>query len=279
MKRFIVACILIQTFSAKTSFAQVGIVDQKATKKPTIVFIGTYHMGTQGNNVFKGSYDDVLSPKRQKELQVLLQKLKSFNPTKILVERDVTDSAKVLNRYKSYLKNEFKLTRNEVHQIGFKLAKRLNHEKIYAVDWGIFPEDKLYWYETYANKDPKLKEYLSKMREKQGMRFEKWNERFNKLTIIEQIRELNRKDKIESSHDAYFEIMRIGKGDEYVGANYLSWWYGRNMKILVNIIRITESADDRILVIYGSGHSKLLNQLTKESLYYNVIDPMKVLND
>ena len=71
--------------------------------------------------------------------------------------------------------------------------------------------------------------------------------------------------------------MRIGKKDEYVGANYLSWWYSRNMKILVNIIRATESPEDRILVLYGNGHSKLLNQLTKESRFYDVVNPLEVL--
>lgn len=258
---------------------QVGIVDQNAENKPTIVFIGTYHMGNQGNNVYKGVYDDILLPERQRELQVLLQKLKDFNPTKIVIERDVSDSSKVLARYQEYLKGNYKLTRNEVHQIGFRLANQLKHDKVYSVDWGIFPEDPLYWYETFAKSDPKLNSYLTQMRQEGSKNFEKRNKELNKLPLIDQIRALNQKKNIENSHKEYFNIMRIGSGDKYVGANYLSWWYGRNMKILVNIIRLTESANDRILVIYGYGHSKLLTQLAQESQFYNVIDPMEILKD
>lgn len=71
--------------------------------------------------------------------------------------------------------------------------------------------------------------------------------------------------------------MRIGRDKEYIGANYFSWWYGRNMQILTNIVRITDSMNDRILVVYGAGHAKLLNQLATESGFYNVESPLKYL--
>ena len=47
--------------------------------------------------------------------------------------------------------------------------------------------------------------------------------------------------------------------------------------ILVNIISITDSPEDRVLVIYGAGHTKLLIQLAKESGFYNVESPLKYL--
>jgi pheromone shutdown protein TraB len=49
------------------------------------------------------------------------------------------------------------------------------------------------------------------------------------------------------------------------------------MVILTNIIRLTDSMDDRILVVYGAGHNKLLNQLAKESDFYTVESPLKYL--
>jgi len=279
MKYKIIICVLIQVIVINNINSQVGSVDQNANKKPTIAFIGTYHMGNQGNNTYKGNYNDILLPEKQEELKVLIKKLKSFKPTKVLVERDVTDSSVVSSRYEKYLKGEFKLTRNEVHQIGFRVAKQLSHDKIHAVDWGIFPKDSLYWFENFAKKDSTLNLYLTKMREKGTKRFKKANAELNKLTIIDQIRHLNKEETIENSHKGYYNIMRIGLGDKYVGANYLSWWYSRNMKILVNIIRITESPDDRILVIYGAGHSKLFNQLAKESQFYNVVNAIDILKD
>ena len=49
------------------------------------------------------------------------------------------------------------------------------------------------------------------------------------------------------------------------------------MKILANIVRITDSPNDRILVIYGIGYAKLLNQFAKESGFYKVENPLKYL--
>lgn len=279
MRFKIILSLSIQTLIFATAYSQVGMVDQNSKNKPTIAFIGTYHMGSQGNNIFKGSYDDILSPERQKELQILIQKLKEFKPTKIVVERDVSDSSKVLSKYLKYLKADYELTRNEVDQIGFRLAKQLEHDKVYPVDWGIFPEDQLYWYENFAKTIPELDNYYKDLKNSAGKRHKESNTKLLKLSIIDRIRKLNDEKNIEQSHLGYYNIMRIGWEDKYVGANYLSWWYGRNMKILVNIIRITESPDERILVIYGAGHSKLLNQLTKESQFYNVINPIEILKD
>ena len=73
--------------------------------------------------------------------------------------------------------------------------------------------------------------------------------------------------------------MRIGRGKEYVGANYVSWWYRRNLTIFDNIIRITDAPSDRIVVIYGAGHAKLLTQFAQESGFYKVDNPLKYLGN
>lgn len=37
--------------------------------------------------------------------------------------------------YKQYKAGKFKIEMNEIYQVGFRLASRLGHEQIYAVDW------------------------------------------------------------------------------------------------------------------------------------------------
>jgi len=268
-------CVLFCQVSAVN--AQVGIVDSNAKVKPTFVLLGTYHMGSEGNNVFKSDVDEVTSPKRQKQIVDLIEKLKKYKPTKIAIECDTEYDAKFQENYDNYLTGEYVLSENERDQIGFRLANELGQKKIYCVDWGIFPEDPLYWYEPYAEKDQELNRFLNGLREKGKKDNDAKNKELRSLSIIDQLIFLNQPDQIEKAHQAYFDIMRIGRGDEYVGANYLSWWYGRNMKILVRIIRITESPNDRILVIYGAGHNKLLTQFATESGFYNVESPLKFL--
>lgn len=257
--------------------AQIGIVDKDAGTKPALVVLGTYHMGTPGNNVVNGKVDDVTSPERQKQLVELVEHLKKFKPTKIAVECDIEDDAKTQETYNNYLAGKYRLSKNETNQIGFRLAKDLNHKKVYCVDWGIFPDDPLYNYEKYASKDAELDGFRKALYKNLKEEIDAEHEKLFTLSITDQLILLNQPERMETDHQRYFDIMRIGRGNEYAGANYLSWWYGRNLKILVNIIRITDSPNDRILVIYGAGHAKLLNQLTKESDFYNVESPLKYL--
>lgn len=257
--------------------AQVGIVDGDAKTKPTLVVLGTYHMGTPGNNVINGKVDDISTSERQQQIVELVEMLKKFKPTKIAVECDIEDDAKTQEIYDKYLAGKYELTKNETNQIGFRLAKDAGHKKVYCVDWGIFPDDPLYNYGKYAAKDAELDKFLKGVFQKIKKRIDAENERLFKLAVTDQLILLNQPDRIEQDHQDYFDLMRIGRGAEYVGANYLSWWYGRNMKILTNIIRMTDSPNDRILVIYGAGHNKLLNQLAKESDFYNVESPLKYL--
>jgi len=271
----LVFCFLfLSTFAVK---AQIGIVDRDAKTKPTLVVLGTYHMGTPGNNVINGKVDDISTPERQKQIVELVEKLKKFKPTKIAVECDVEDDAKTQEFYDKYLSGKYELTKNETNQIGFRLAKDLDHKKVYCVDWGIFPDEPLYNYEKYAAKDAELDKFLKDVYRKLKEKSDAESERLFKLSVADQFILINQPDRIEKDHQGYFDLMRIGRRAEYVGANYLSWWYGRNMKILTNIIRITDSPNDRILVVYGVGHAKLLNQFAKESDFYTVESPLKYL--
>ena len=51
--------------------------------KPTVMILGTYHMDNPGADAVNFEADDVLSTKRQRELQHLIEQLARFNPTQI----------------------------------------------------------------------------------------------------------------------------------------------------------------------------------------------------
>lgn len=266
--------LFIWTFAVK---AQIGIVDQNAKIKPQLVILGTYHMGTPGNNVVNSKVDDVTSPERQKQMVELVEKLKKFKPTKIVVECDLEDDAKTQEIYARYLSGNYQLSKNETNQIGFRLAKELGHKKVYCVDWSDFWDDPSINYEKYASKDAELDSFLKVLYRNLKKEVDAEHEKLFTLPITDQLILLNQPDRMEKDHKFYFDIMRIGRGKEYIGANYVSWWYRRNLTILDNIIRITDSPNDRILVVYGYGHLKLLTQFAKESGFYNVESPLKYL--
>jgi hypothetical protein len=266
--------LFLLTFAVK---AQIGIVDRDAKTKPTLVILGTYHMGTPGKNVVNGKVDDVTSPERQKQMVELVEKLEKFKATKIVVECDLEADAKTQEIYNQYLSGSYQLSKNETNQIGFRLAKESGHKKVYCVDWSDFWDDPAINYEKYASKDVELDSFLKGVYRKLKKEVDAEHEQLFTLPVTDQLILLNQPERIEKSHKIYYDLMRIGRGKEYAGAGYVSWWYRRNMVILDNIIRLTASPNDRVLVIYGSGHLKLLTQFAKESGFYNVESPLQYL--
>lgn len=266
-------------FSAFGVTAQTGIVDRNSRTKPALVVLGSYHMANPGRDRAKSEVDDVLQPKRQKEIAELVDLLSGFKPTKIAVECSAKNQTKIENDYQKYLKGEFELERGEEQQIGFRVAQNARLEKLYCVDWNDYPPGDFsnYDYDEFAQKDPELKSFLEKhTRELQAWVSER-DKILKNMSIVEQFEFINQPANLDESHRNYFDFVRIGRADKYVGANYLSHWYGRNMKIFANLIRITDSNADRVLVIYGAGHAKLLNQFAAESGFYTIETPLKYL--
>lgn len=146
--------------STYVATAQIGIVDRDAKTKPTLVILGTYHMGTPGNNVVNPKVADITAPERQKQLVELVEKLKQFKPTKLVLECDLEADAKTQQAYNQYLSGSYQLSKNETNQIGFRLAKELGHKKVFCVDWSDFWDDPAINYEKFASKDPELDGYL-----------------------------------------------------------------------------------------------------------------------
>lgn len=97
--------------------------------KAEVMVLGVFHFHNPGLDAYKPKYPfDILESSRQDELELLLQQLARYKPTKILVEWDRIKADSIANvHYQSYLRGTFSIDdkRNEVYQIGFRLAKML----------------------------------------------------------------------------------------------------------------------------------------------------------
>src|SRR5699024_6947250 len=105
------------------------------TTNGSFFILGTNHFDTTGNQDAFSVETDVMSEKRQQEIKQVVEYLKKYKPTKIAVEVLKDSQPQLTESYKDYLLGNFKLTRNEVHQIGFRLGQMLGHKDIYGVDW------------------------------------------------------------------------------------------------------------------------------------------------
>ena len=258
--RFCLAALFVFSFSLA-----VAAQGTKQTK-PVVLIVGAYHMANPGLDVTNIKADDVLTEKRQKEIIEFVALVKRFKPTRVAVE-EPGSNAKLNEKYARYLKGDYKLTANETDQIGFRLAKDLNHQKIYTIDWqGRFDMDKVLESAAVNNQTATSEGIINTFKSYAG----DFAALMKTATITELFRYLNDEKRIDDRHRPYLTGVRIGKEADYAGADLSVQWYERNLKIYANITRITESPNERILVLIGNGHLKLLQQFVTDSGDYDL---------
>ena len=254
--------------------------------------LGTAHLSNPGMDGINLKMDDVLAPKRQREIQQLIEQLKAFSPTKIAMEVDFSRDAEINSDYQGYLEGIFQLRRNEGHQIGFRLAKQLGHSKIYCVDYFRSSKDNPIFRGGIDSNLINTIDFAKKHNQEHLLGSHPvdpgkvivdedgtvWIEPEKYEPITDMLIRLNQPAWSRASQRAYLHDARVGLGDEYPGVNWLVHiWYDRNLKIFVNLTRITESADDRILLMMGAGHIFLVQQFLEDSGDYIVESPLKYL--
>jgi hypothetical protein len=224
--------------------------------RPEILVLGTYHMSNPGHDVHNMQADDVLSPRRQREIAQLIEVLKRFRPTKIAIEAEV-GSQRVGQEYSDYLAGKYTLSRNEIDQIGYRLAKELGHRVVYPVDeGGEFPWKRLV---NYAKANG-LEEKFDSLDSSMSAQVREQSDFLRSHTVLEMLEYMNSDAMAAGGVALYYALVRYGDPFDYAGPDLLAAWYQRNIRIYHNIVKLIESPNDRILVIYGFGHLGWLQQ-------------------
>jgi hypothetical protein len=221
-----------------------------APARAEVLVLGLYHMANPGHDIFNMQADDVLAPKRQVEIAQVVEALKKFHPTKIAVEADVFGD-RISKRFADYVAGKYELTRNEIDQLGLRLAKELGHKTVYAVDVdGEFPFQRIV---NYAKASGRSKELDAMMGEIGGM-VKAENAYLASHTILETLLYMNSDDKVAEAVGFYYREARFGEPGDWAGADLVSEWFRRNMRIYANVVQLADSPNDRVLVIFGAGH-------------------------
>lgn len=247
-----------------------------------IMILGTYHMNNPGLDAKNLDADDVLLPRRQKEIVELLEKLARFNPTKITIEAPYSDLDYWKTRYRDYLAGKTKLTRNENDQIGMQLAKRLNLDAIYPIDYPMYMSG--FRYDEVGDPNPIKKSTPAPVNNEAGNKttaapsLSEEDLLLRKSTVTEFLLHLNEEKRSTENHAGYFRALLPDDNIAiYEKADRLTNWYHRNLRMFANINRITSFPDDRVLVIVGSGHLKILRDFAIDSPQYCLIEPENFL--
>ena len=224
---------------------------QPQPPRAEVLVLGVYHMANPGRDIVNMQVDDVLAPKRQAEIAEVIAVLKKFNPTKVAVEAAFNDDA-TPKRYADYLAGKHELSRNETQQIGFRLAKELGHKTLYPVDAdGEFPYPRLVDYAKARGREKEFDALMGEVREQSKAT----NAYLSSHTVLEALLYLNADDRVAWSVGHYYRMAHFGEPWNWAGADLVADWFRRNMRIYTNVVRLVDSPNERVLVIYGYGHT------------------------
>lgn len=268
-------------------------------QKQDIMLLGIYHFDNPGKDAYNVEIDDYFSERRQEEIKEVVAKLAEYKPTKILVELLPDHQTRLDSLYLLYTNKQLVLEsipggRNEVYQLGFRLAKQLglttpkaiDHEGFYLGDYVDFIADTL----DYA----KYKTYQALER----AHVEERVEVFQSNSVLENLLYMNDWKQVLANHHYYNNVAVEVRDDRDVmftyqtkneeidgvpyfmrsfdfneiGIEMITEWYKRNLFIYRSILDNSEE-NDRILVIFGSGHIRYLHQLFNDNPTYNITDP------
>ena len=239
----------------------------------TILLLGTFHFQDRGRDWYKPQVGfDVFSHPRQQEIAEVVERLGAFQATKIAIERTPDQQAEIDHSYRAYQQGDFELPGDEIYQLGFRLAQRLGHERVHCVNaWDRHYEPQVDL-EAYAREHGQ--EYLLTQ---WSPRFKQWYEHGDQLkahlSLSEILLRINEEENILKGHGHYLvDWFKVGSGKEYAGVDQVTGWYNRNLRIFANLQRLTQAADERIVLIIGGGHVPILRHCALASPEYNLVE-------
>jgi hypothetical protein len=248
-------------------------------KLPEVFLVGTFHFAYYNLDAHVTSADqqvDILSPQKQAEMNDLLEYIYKFRPNKIAVESGpITEY--LINKYRRYLNGEYTLGKDEREQIGFRLMQKFNIDTIYGVDVQPVVNEIYMIKDSLAIRpvlDSIFADYDFRSNDTISMLYKEYNEHDDliatQMPLLDYFKYTNSDKVLNRGFGAYLNgDFKLG---DFRGADALSmFWYNRNLRIFRRIQQITTSPDDRILVLYGSGHMQILKHLFECSPQYKLV--------
>ena len=243
-------------------------------EKPVVAMLGVFHFAGS-NDLLSVKFDDLRSDKRQAEILEAVEKLKAFKPTKVILEFPYGNN-KLDSVYQLYRKGERKLSINERQQLGFRVAADLGHEYIYPADKpSDLPFNELM---GFLQQEGRMQEFQQLIEQVKTDVILKDEEFLKENSVMDYLVKLNDEQHDRDNKRFYIQYaLGYNSDDNDIGVRLVTAWWERNFRIMANIDRIAEPGD-RILVIFGQGHTAIMKDYYKgrdDMVYEEITDYMK----
>ena len=247
-----------------------------------LLLLGTFHFDDPGLDDYRPQFPwDPMTPTHQQEILSVVEQLAAYRPTRIALEWPAARQAALDSLYSAYRSGAASLNGNERQQLGFRLAHLLGHERVHAVDAparSYFPSMTQEAYETHAGRlmalaTPGQLEAQQALEERYAAQHRVDDSLKTVMPLAAYLRRVAEPDRLLANHGQYLiGGFHLGLGDDYLGPDMRTRWYNRNLRIFHNLLRITRSPEERILVIIGAGHVPILRHAAQASPEYELVE-------
>ena len=270
----------------KTGDLEIETVTPKPAKPIEVMVLGTFHFTQRP----KG---EMLTKRRQTEIAEVVACLKKFKPAKVFVEcnPEFAYNNNVDVAYQRFLEDKIKLPVNEIFDLGFRTARELGHPQVYQADhpgrYGFFHSKA----KAYAEKHGQL-DILNGKAVGTTLGLYATDDRRDlqddNQTVMDYLRYLNGAASQKADHASYVtryprlgdtapptsdeQILQTDKDEYFIGAELVADWYRRNIMIYSKVLREVDYKEERILLIFGSGHAPTLKHLFQSNPHFKVVD-------
>ncbi|WP_298421092.1 DUF5694 domain-containing protein [uncultured Kordia sp.] len=285
MKNILRTMLLFGLLSSCTTPSEKPLQQQEGTKKIKVYLLGTFHF-TQTDSTY-----NVLDDKHQKSIQDLCDLIVLQKPNKVFIERQPEFEFK--NKYDSlftnYVQTDVLKGKNEMYQVGFRVAKTLKHPKVYQCDnpgqFGHYYRKAL----AYAKENNQMQFVNATGKGTVIREDDQVNEDslMHNSSLLKYIQWINSDAVMRTSHASYVaNDVLIGSKDYYnyddddtlIGAQITADWYRRNIMIYTKMVNQLSYNEDAIFLIIGADHVPIIKHLFNSNPHFKVIETTKWLN-
>lgn len=265
--------------------------------KIKVYLVGTFHFNASAADVIKGTKVDLSTPDKQRELDELVAKLQKTQANKVFVEwmpelrQRFVDSTYTLYRRGQRPVGNQRDNNNEVVQVGYRLANKLNLTKVYCADAdGVFDYPAAQETAKKYRQESILKGgFEAPVSDSMGLLIKARtgaikasqvpSPKFAGESILTQFKRMNTESADRGNMDAYLlSLARVGKGPDYAGADLGGEYFKRNVRIYTNLLRAVDVQHDRaIVLIIGQGHVSLLKSILRYNSLFEVAEVLPLL--
>jgi hypothetical protein len=223
-----------------------------------VMLLGLFHFDNPGLDAVKYQPVDVTSPEHQAYLVGLSERLARFAPTRVLLEYPAARDEVMNQRYSDFLAGRYELGRNEIYQLGFRVARLMGHPRVYGVDATAPPSQVKLW--SYLSEQPGGLGPLEQVIAAESERLQ----RMHRALTLQEILAMSNSVEEDRRNKGFYMLLNpvAAGGGLFHGADASADWWHRNLRMYA-LIQAHAQPGERVLVIAGSGHTAILRDFLR----------------